>query len=168
MAPDVDGDVRRQALKTLFSDPRYNVMDMMDVYVDDFSKPDPIPAAWMDQLQQLSRLGDRAGRDREEEERRKALAEATGNGPAPPADGTPEGPAEATAAAVVRPSCRIPPRRTARNSPYSDHQYPYLHWGNRGPKGHFPALTGVVHYGAYFEGAGVVADCGGSLPAARQ
>ena len=95
MAPGVDGDVRRQALKTLFSDPRYNVMDMMDVYVDDFSKPDPIPAAWMDQLQQLSRLGDRAGRDREEEERRKALAEATENGPAPPA----EGPAEAAAAA---------------------------------------------------------------------
>ena len=95
MAPGVDGDVRRQALKTLFSDPRYNVMDMMDVYVDDFSKPDPIPAAWMDQLQQLSRLGDRAGRDREEEERRKALAEATENGPAPPA----VGPAEAAAAA---------------------------------------------------------------------
>lgn len=99
MAPGVDGDVRRQALKTLFSDPRYNVMDMMDVYVDDFSKPDPIPAAWMDQLQQLSRLGDRAGRDREEE-RRKALAEATENGPAPPADGTTEGPADTAAAAV--------------------------------------------------------------------
>ena len=95
MAPGVDGDVRRQALKTLFSDPRYNVMDMMDVYVDDFSKPDPIPAAWMDQLQQLSRLGDRAGRDREEEERRKALAEAPDKGPAPPA----EGPAGETAAA---------------------------------------------------------------------
>jgi len=97
MAPGVDGDVRRQALKALFSDPRYNVMDMMDVYVDDFSKPDPIPAAWMDQLQQLSRLGDRAGRDREEEERRKALAEAPGKDPAPPS----EGPAEATPAAVA-------------------------------------------------------------------
>lgn len=100
MAPGVDGDVRRQALKTLFSDPRYNVMDMMDVYVDDFSKPDPIPAEWMDQLQQLSRLGDRAGRDREEEERRKALAEASGNTPAPPAEAVPEGTAEATAAEV--------------------------------------------------------------------
>ena len=99
MAPGVDGDVRRQALKTLFSDPRYNVMDMMDVYVDDFSKPDPIPAAWMDQLQQLSRLGDRAGRDREEEERRKALAEAPDNGPALPAEGPAEGPAGEVAAA---------------------------------------------------------------------
>ena len=104
MAPGVDGDVRRQALKTLFSDPRYNVMDMMDVYVDDFSKPDPIPAAWMDQLQQLSRLGDRAGRDREEEERRKALAEAPESGPVPPAEGPAEGPAgEAVAAPPAGP-----------------------------------------------------------------
>ncbi len=100
MAPGVDGDVRRQALKTLFSDPRYNVMDMMDVYVDDFSKPDPIPAAWMDQLQQLSRLGDRAGRDREEEERRKALAETPESGPAPPAEDAAEEPAADAAAAT--------------------------------------------------------------------
>jgi len=97
MAPGVDGDMRRQALKTLFSDPRYNVMDMMDVYVEDFSKPDPIPAGWMDQLQQLSRLGDRAGRDREEEERRKALAEATGEGPAPAGEGPGEGSGEGAA-----------------------------------------------------------------------
>ncbi|MDH5263995.1 MAG: DUF3306 domain-containing protein [Betaproteobacteria bacterium] len=101
MATGVDGDRRRQALKTLFSDPRYNVMDMMDVYVEDFSKPDPIPAAWMDQLQQLSRLGDRAGRDREEEERRKALAEANGDGAAPPGEGSAEGPAGQTAASPV-------------------------------------------------------------------
>ena len=75
MSPEVDGGVRRQALKTLFSDPRYNVMDMMDVYVDDYSKPDPIPESWMGKLEQLSRLGDRAGRDREEAERQRALAQ---------------------------------------------------------------------------------------------
>jgi hypothetical protein len=76
MAPDVDGDVRRNALKTLFSDPRFNVMDMMDVYVDDYSKPDPLPESWLGKLEQMSRLGDRAGRDREEEARRKAEKEA--------------------------------------------------------------------------------------------
>ena len=76
MAPEVDGDVRRHALKTLFSDPLFNTMDMLDVYVDDYSKPDPLPASWLDKLEQLSRLGDRGGRDREEEERRRALAEA--------------------------------------------------------------------------------------------
>lgn len=76
MAADVDGAVRRQALKTLFSDPRYNVMDMMDVYVDDYSAPDPLPESWLKKLEQVSRLGDRAGRDREETQRRKDLAEA--------------------------------------------------------------------------------------------
>jgi hypothetical protein len=75
MSPEVDGDVRRQALKTLFGDPRFNTMDMMDVYVDDYSKPDPLPPSWLDKMETLSRLGDRAGRDREEAER-KALAEA--------------------------------------------------------------------------------------------
>lgn len=76
MAPEVDGDLRRKALKTLFSDPHFNVMDMMDVYVDDYSKPDPLPDSWLDKLEQVSRLGDRAGRDREEAERRRALAQA--------------------------------------------------------------------------------------------
>jgi hypothetical protein len=76
MAADVDGDVRRQALKTLFSDPHFNTMDMMDVYVDDYSKPDPLPESWLAKLEQVSRLGDRAGRDREEAERREALARA--------------------------------------------------------------------------------------------
>jgi hypothetical protein len=77
MAPGVDGDVRRQALKTLFGDPRFNVMDMMDVYVDDYSKPDPLPDSWLAKMDSVSWLGDKAGRDREEEEkRRKALDEA--------------------------------------------------------------------------------------------
>jgi len=76
MAPEVDGDTRRKALKTLFTDPHFNTMDMMDVYVDDYSKPDPLPDSWLEKLEQVSRLGDRAGRDREEAERRKALAEA--------------------------------------------------------------------------------------------
>lgn len=72
MHAEVDGDVRRQALKTLFSDPRFNTMDMLDVYVDDYSKPDPLPDSWLAKLEQVARLGDRAGRDREEREREEA------------------------------------------------------------------------------------------------
>jgi hypothetical protein len=75
MAPGVDGGVRQQALKTLFSDPRYNVMDMLDVYVDDYAKPDPLPDSWLEKMEQVSRLGDRAGRDREEAERKAAELE---------------------------------------------------------------------------------------------
>jgi hypothetical protein len=42
MRPGVDDSLKRSALKKLFSDPRFNVMDGLDVYIDDYSKPDPI------------------------------------------------------------------------------------------------------------------------------
>jgi len=42
MQPEVDETLKRQALKQLFRDPRFNVMDGLDVYIDDYSKPDPI------------------------------------------------------------------------------------------------------------------------------
>jgi hypothetical protein len=50
VAPDVAPEVKNAALKKLFSDPHYNVMDKMDVYVDDYSKPDPIPEAMLRKL----------------------------------------------------------------------------------------------------------------------
>jgi hypothetical protein len=42
MRPDVDPALKRAALRKLFTDPRFNVMDGLDVYIDDYSKPDPI------------------------------------------------------------------------------------------------------------------------------
>ena len=42
MQSGVDEALKRGALKKLFSDPRFNVMDRLDVYIDDYSKPDPI------------------------------------------------------------------------------------------------------------------------------
>jgi uncharacterized protein DUF3306 len=42
MQSGVDESLKRGALKKLFSDPRFNVMDGLDVYIDDYSKPDPI------------------------------------------------------------------------------------------------------------------------------
>jgi hypothetical protein len=41
--PDVAPEVKNAAFKKLFADPHFNVMDRMDVYIDDYSKPDPIP-----------------------------------------------------------------------------------------------------------------------------
>ena len=73
MAKGVDDLLRRKALKTLFSDPHFNVMDRMDVYIDDYSIADPLPPDWLDKLEQVTHLGDKAGRDRAEEERRAAL-----------------------------------------------------------------------------------------------
>jgi hypothetical protein len=40
--PKVDEILKRQALKQLIRDPRFNVMDGLDVYVGDYSQPDPI------------------------------------------------------------------------------------------------------------------------------
>ena len=58
MRSDVDPNLRQKALRTLFRDERFNVMDGLDVYIDDFSKPDPIPADWLGKLNQMARLGD--------------------------------------------------------------------------------------------------------------
>jgi hypothetical protein len=46
----VPADVKNTALKKLFADPRFNVQDGMDVYIDDYSKPDPIPPAMLKKL----------------------------------------------------------------------------------------------------------------------
>jgi len=47
VARGVDEGVRRAAMKKLFTDPHFNVMDGLDIYIDDYSKSDPIPAAML-------------------------------------------------------------------------------------------------------------------------
>ncbi len=50
MAKNVSPEVKNAAMKKLFTDPHYNVMDMMDTYVDDYSKPDPIPESMLREM----------------------------------------------------------------------------------------------------------------------
>jgi hypothetical protein len=57
MRPDVDPGLRQQALKTLFQDARYNVMDGLDVYIDDYTKADPLPEGWLEKMEAVARLG---------------------------------------------------------------------------------------------------------------
>ena len=66
MKPEVDEGLKRRALKTLFQDPQFNVMDGLDTYIDDYSKPDPLPEGWLAQLKQVARLGDYNERMKEE------------------------------------------------------------------------------------------------------
>ncbi|WEF35322.1 DUF3306 domain-containing protein [Pseudoduganella chitinolytica] len=47
VAPGVDGTVRRLALKKLFADPHFHTPDGLDIYMGDYTKADPIPAAMM-------------------------------------------------------------------------------------------------------------------------
>ena len=54
--PQVDEKLRQAALREMFSDPHFNVMDGLDIYIDDYSKPDPIPAAMLRQLNQAKGL----------------------------------------------------------------------------------------------------------------
>lgn len=47
VARGVAPEVRNAAMKKLFADPHYNVMDRLDIYIDDYSQPDPIPASML-------------------------------------------------------------------------------------------------------------------------
>ncbi len=44
---DVDKSVQRLALKKLFADPHFHVMDGLDMYMDDYNKPSPVSAAML-------------------------------------------------------------------------------------------------------------------------
>ena len=57
VAPGVAGDVKNAALKKLFGDPQFNVMDGLDVYIDDYTKPDPLPLASIRKMAQAAFLG---------------------------------------------------------------------------------------------------------------
>jgi hypothetical protein len=47
MAQGVTPEVKNAAMKKLFTDPHYNIMDGLDTYIDDYSKPDPIPESML-------------------------------------------------------------------------------------------------------------------------
>jgi hypothetical protein len=50
MREGVAPDVRNAAMKKLFADPHFNVMDGLDIYIDDYSQPDPLPAGMLQRM----------------------------------------------------------------------------------------------------------------------
>jgi uncharacterized protein DUF3306 len=58
MRADVDPLLRREALKTLFHDPRHNIQDGLDTYIADYSIADPLPEGWLEKMNQVKHLGD--------------------------------------------------------------------------------------------------------------
>jgi Protein of unknown function (DUF3306) len=74
VAKDVSSDVRNAAVKKLFADPHFNVMDGLDIYIDDYSKPSPLSAADMAKMvsAQFLKLVD----DPEEQAKKQAAAAA--------------------------------------------------------------------------------------------
>ena len=53
LAPKVEESVKRAALRKLFSDPHFNVMDGLDVYIDDYTKSDPMPEDMLAKLKDV-------------------------------------------------------------------------------------------------------------------
>jgi hypothetical protein len=74
--PKVDEKLRHSALRKLFSDPHFNVMDGLDTYIDDYSKTEPIPAAMLAGLKQAQRIFAWAAETEEEAKRRRSAVPA--------------------------------------------------------------------------------------------
>lgn len=56
MQPDVPRASRNAAMKKLFTDPHFNLMDGLDIYIDDYTKEDPIPLEMLKDLAQSRML----------------------------------------------------------------------------------------------------------------
>jgi hypothetical protein len=80
LRPEVDPQLKNQALKTLFRDPHFNIMDGLDVYIDDYSKPDPLPESMLRQLNQSKML---KLFDEEEKEQAEQAEVSSGSAPGP-------------------------------------------------------------------------------------
>jgi Protein of unknown function (DUF3306) len=50
MRTGVGAEVRNAAMKKLFADPHFNVMDGLDIYIEDYNRPDPMPAGMLQKM----------------------------------------------------------------------------------------------------------------------
>ncbi len=74
VARDVDAPVRNAALKKLFTDPHFNLMDGLDTYIDDYGIPDPLPEGMLRQMAQAQFLGLFRDEDKAREDAEAAAA----------------------------------------------------------------------------------------------
>ena len=56
MQPGVDEDVKRAAIKKLFADPQFNVMDGLDVYIDDYTQFEPLAPGMLGRIAAVKHL----------------------------------------------------------------------------------------------------------------
>ena len=91
VAKGVQSDVRNAALKKLFADPHFNVMDGLDVYIDDYNAPDPLPSGMLQRMTQARCLGLVTGAMESENAplagpSKQDASDVVAGAPAPPAD----------------------------------------------------------------------------------
>ncbi len=65
MQPKVDEALKRAALKKLFTDPHFNVMDGLDIYVGDYTQADPMPEGMLEKLGKVYGMAKEAVADTE-------------------------------------------------------------------------------------------------------
>jgi hypothetical protein len=90
--PKVDEGLRRAALRKLFSDPHFNVMDGLDVYIDDLFAAESAPAEMLAQLSQARNIlrWAQESRDDAAAAQSKAIATQADRSPAAVVDGASE------------------------------------------------------------------------------
>ncbi|RVT54077.1 DUF3306 domain-containing protein [Rubrivivax albus] len=91
--PDVDPQVRNAALKKLFADPRFNVIDEMDIDIMDYNKLEPLPQSMLRRMAQAHVLG--LFDDEEDEEKAKAASAGAADPATPSAAPAPSATADA-------------------------------------------------------------------------
>ena len=94
VARSVAPEVRNAAFKKLFADPHFNVMDGLDIYIDDYTQPDPLPASMLKQMASAKFL-------RLVEDEPEVPADAPPAGAQPVAEGSADGAAEQPRADVA-------------------------------------------------------------------
>jgi hypothetical protein len=90
MQRGVGAEVRNAAMKKLFADPHFNVMDGLDIYIGDYSQPDPMPAGMLRKMVSAHTMG---FFDHEKKQDEAAMTAPGGrDASATPADGAAAGP----------------------------------------------------------------------------
>jgi hypothetical protein len=98
VAHDVAPEVRNLAMKKLFADPHFNVMDGLDIYIGDYTQPDPLPAGMLRKMTSAHALG---FFDDEKKADAAASAEGMGRGAVPDEGAEPLASTEADANAIA-------------------------------------------------------------------
>ena len=75
VAPDVAPEVRNAAVRKLFADPHFNVMDGLDTYIEDFNQTTPLPLSTIRQMAQSAFLGLAEPQPEPAQEARRTIAQ---------------------------------------------------------------------------------------------
>ena len=75
MHSKVEESIKRAALKKLFADPRFNVMDGLDTYIDDYTKAEAFPDGLLARIEEVREKLLAPPPPAEEEEKEEAPAQ---------------------------------------------------------------------------------------------